>query len=151
EEDSALASFSFGGAKIGKTLAIDVCPNRAAPGFGRLAQRQDLNVPFLERAGERVGAFALEGGNLRASGFLGDRDHFSFVVAVKVVRPERANRRQCKMNLRTQLAGLVLQAETKRVWTVPVHQQQILPPIAVDVQDLDGPDGAGIGYFVRLS
>ena len=55
------------------------------------------------------------------------------------------------MNLRTELAGLVLQAETERVWTVPVHEQQILPPIAVDVQDLDGADGAGIGNFLRLS
>ena len=45
------------------------------------------------------------------------------VVAIQVVRPERTNRRQCKMNFRTESARLVLQTEPERIGAVPVHKQ----------------------------
>ena len=54
------------------------------------------------------------------------------------------------MDFRAKLAGLVLEAKTKRIRTVPIHQQQILAPIAIDVQNLDRLDRAGVRDFFRL-
>ena len=55
------------------------------------------------------------------------------------------------MHFGPKLADSVLQAKPKRVRAVPIHEQQIVFAIAVDVQDLRGLHRARIRNFLRLS
>ena len=55
------------------------------------------------------------------------------------------------MHLRSKLADGVLQAEPERVRAVPIHEQQIVFPIAVDVQHLGGLHRPRIGNFLRFA
>ena len=73
------------------------------------------------------------------------------MIALQIVRQIGADGGQGKINLRAKFAVGVLQAEPERIRTFPVDQQQVIAPIAVDVQNLDGLDRAGEGYFERLA
>jgi hypothetical protein len=56
-----------------------------------------------------------------------------------------------EINFRAKFAVGILQPEPKRAGAVPIHQQQIVAPVAVDVQDLHRLDRAGEGNLLRLA
>ena len=76
-------------------------------------------MPALESAGERLGGFAVQAGDLGAAGILGDRDQFHFVVFQQIIRQIGADRRESKMNFRPKLPLRVLQAEPERIRGCP--------------------------------
>jgi len=51
------------------------------------------------------------------------------------------------MNLGPKLSIGKLQAEAKWIWTIPIYQQQIVPAVAINIQNLHCFDSAGNWYL----
>ena len=132
-------------------IAVHVRPEYAALRRVRLVQRQDLKLSAAEVAGQGFGGFAREFRNLRAVGILRDGHDIEFGIALQIVRAIGADGLGLEINFRAELAGGLLEAEPERRRAVPIHQQQILPSVAVHVRDLHGLGRAGIGDFLRLA
>ena len=68
-----------------------------------------------------------------------------------MVRAIRADGLRLEINFRAELSLRDLQPETKRRRAFPIHQQQIVPAVAIHVGDLHGVRRAGKGNFLRLA
>ena len=86
-----LAAFRLGHEQVGAAVAVHVRPQNAALGGVGFVQRQNLELAFLERAGQRLRRLARELRDFRAARGLHDGGEIIRVVAREVVQPERAD------------------------------------------------------------
>ena len=89
--------------------------------------------------------------NLRAAGVARDGNDLHFLVRLQIVGDVGADAREREIIFRAEIAVGILQTEAERRGTVPVHEQQIVAPITVHVEDLHGFDAAGEGNFLRFA
>src|SRR5260370_1439845 len=73
------------------------------------------------------------------------------MIAIEVIRPIGTDRGKREVDFRAELAHGILQAKAKWVGTIPVYEEQVVAPIAIDVENLDGLDGARVRELGRLA
>ena len=150
EINTELPAVRLGHEQVGEAVLVHVGPGAAPPGLVRAVERKDLKLALFERTDERLGGLLHEAGDLCAAGLHRDGQQLGLAVAVEVVSPEGADLREGEVQFRAELAGGVLKAEADGVLVLPVDEQQVVAPVAVHVEDLDGLDAAGEGHLLRL-
>ncbi len=137
--------------QIGTSVAVDIGPKQAALRRVRLVQRQNLKLSAPECAGQNFGGLARELRNRRAAGIPRNGHDVIFAVTFEGIRAKRAQGRCFEINFRPKLTGGVLQPEPQRCRAVPIHQQQIVPAVAVHIHNLHGFGRARARNFLRLA
>ena len=110
-----------------------------------------MKLTFLPFVGEFLSGFLAEIGDLGAAGFLSDGDDFGALIVVEVIGPIGADGRKREMHFGTEAAGSVLQPEAEGMKIIPIHEEEIVAAIALNIEDLDGFDGADVRDFFGFS
>ena len=143
--DQELAPLGIGHEQVGPPVAVDVRPGNAAAGLVRAGKGQHGKGAIQQRAGRGLALLAADVAHGGAPGLGGDGDELGAAVAVEVLGRVGADGREGKVRLRAELSLRVLEPKAERVGMIPVHQQEVLAPVAVDVVHLHGLDGARVG------
>ena len=143
QEDRDLAALGLSDEEIGQAVTVNIGPEQSTTRLVSAGERKDFELALFEIAGKGFGRFTFEFGDLSTAGILGNGNDLGFVARFEIVRPIRADGREGEIIFRSKLAVDALKTKTERIFVLPIDEQQIAAAIAIDIDDLDGFDGAG--------